>query len=315
MASDVSNFFKKLFGLRTLKTALATALALYIAMVFDLRMPVMAGLAAIVTIQTSISDSFRVSIDRLVSTLVGVLIGSFFNYINFLGFFPLILAIVLVINICIYFKWQDSITLAVMICMMIMIYSPSEPDFMPYWLYGIHRFFDTFVGLVIGFLVNYFILRPDPGEFILKTYQKSLFVCKQALKNILAGQSIAIDRFMDEVQLLNEDLRNVRKDGKYGSKYYFKLHKLSKINSGFFTAFAFLSQLSEQGQVPILSVENKEGIRKYLGQDIEIKSQVCPPDYEENYNHYLADLLALMEDLEKSVDQIKTTIRTKEKSA
>ncbi|MDO5027632.1 MAG: aromatic acid exporter family protein [Bacillota bacterium] len=315
MTTDVSTFFRKFFGLRTLKTALATALALYIAMAFDLRMPVMAGLAAIVTIQSSITNSFRASIDRLISTLVGLLIGSFFNFINFLGFFPLILAIVLVINICNYFKWKDSISLAVMISMMIMVYTPTAPDFMPYWLYGIHRFFDTFVGLLIGFLVNYFILRPDPAEFILKTYQRSLQVCESALKNILAGQTIAIDRFMEEVQLLNEDLNNLRKDGKYGSKYYFKLHRLAKINSSFFTAFAFLAQLSEEGPLPSLSDQNKDRIDSYFAKDLVIKSQGSSQTYTDNYNYYLADLLQLMEDLKEAVKDLEKSIKAKEKSA
>lgn len=309
MANDVSRFFKRFFGIRTLKTALATALALYISMVFDLRMPVMSGLAAIVTIKTSISHSFRVSVDRLVSTFVGVVIGSIFNYINFLGFFPLILSIVIVINICNYFKWEDSTTLAVMICMMIMVYTPSEPDFMPYWLYGINRFFDTFVGLVIGFLVNYFLLRPDQSEFILKTYERSLLECDQALINILSGQGIAIDWFIEEVQLLNEDLKNIKNDGKYGSKYYLKLNKLSKINSSFFTAFGFLSQLSEDGQVPLISEGNKEKLKKYFGRDIEVASVITPPDYEENYNYYLSDLLSLMEDLEEEVQELKESVK------
>ena len=108
-------YFKRFFGLRTVKTAFATALALLVARLLNLNSPIMAGLSAIITMRSSIFDSSKQSVNRMLATILGVIIASVFQYFHIGGFFPTMFGIILLINICNIMNWKDAISLSSMV--------------------------------------------------------------------------------------------------------------------------------------------------------------------------------------------------------
>lgn len=307
-------FFKKFFGIRIIKTALATSLSYYIATKIGLKMPIMACLAAITTITSSLFATIETSIRRMISTTVGILIASFFHYIGFFGFFPIMIGTILIIHICNFFNWKKAIDLSIMIFVIVIIYVPSPPEYMSFYEYGLNRFIDTAIGLIVGFIINYFLLPPDRGEFIIRTYDMALLECEDALLNILSKKSVNLKSISNKINELHSDFDAIKKDSQFGSKYLLKIYQLSNINTKFFSAFGIISQFTEEDKLPILSKENKEKLAQYFGKTIEIDSDNYSNEFELAFNFYLEELLNLLRELKENIEQIRKIIEENKKT-
>ena len=304
-------YFKRFFGLRTVKTAFATALALLVARLLNLNSPIMAGLSAIITMRSSIFDSSKQSVNRMLATILGVIIASVFQYFHIGGFFPTMFGIILLINICNIMNWKDAISLSSMVFIIVISHSPSYPNYMTYWEYGINRILDTTVGLTIGFLVNYIILPPNREEFILKTYQKSLYDIETSLKDLLKVENINLKKLIGGINSLNTELNVIINENKMVSKNSIKTSQLAKINSKFYSAIGIVTLFAEDGIVPIINEKNKESLREYFQEDIVIQTQNCPEDLELAFNYYLEELLSIMFTLRNSISEMEENfIRT-----
>ncbi|NLD18234.1 MAG: aromatic acid exporter family protein [Tissierellia bacterium] len=310
-ANMINNFFKSYFGIRIVKTAIAATLAMIIARFFDLRLPLMAGFSALITMKSSIFDSYKASYNRLLSTIVGAVIASVFQYFGFTNYLAMFLGIIAIINICNFFNWKDSTTLATMIFISVLLYNPDPTaiNYMTYWQYGMNRLLDTSVGLGIGFLVNYVILPPNSSEFILKTYEKSLLECEDALKAVLSGKKVNLEDIVTDIDKLNTELKSIREGTKFGSKYNIKTYQLAKMNSQFYSVFGTIAQFSEDGRIPILSESNKAGLKKYFGDSITVDTEIYPMEFETAFNYYLDDLLVLFSNLRDSIEGLKLRLR------
>ncbi len=304
-------YFKRFFGLRTVKTAFATALALLVARLLNLNSPIMAGLSAIITMRSSIFDSSKQSVNRMLATILGVIIASVFQYFHIGGFFPTMFGIILLINICNIMNWKDAISLSSMVFIIVISHSPSYPNYMTYWEYGINRILDTTVGLTIGFLVNYIILPPNREEFILKTYQKSLYDIETSLKDLLKVENINLKKLIGGINSLNTELNVIINENKMVSKNSIKTSQLAKMNSKFYSAIGIVTLFAEDGIVPIINEKNKESLREYFQEDIVIQTQNCPEDLELAFNYYLEELLSIMFTLRNSISEMEENfIRT-----
>ncbi len=298
-------YFKRFFGLRTVKTAFATALALLVARLLNLNSPIMAGLSAIITMRSSIFDSSKQSVNRMLATILGVIIASVFQYFHIGGFFPTMFGIILLINICNIMNWKDAISLSSMVFIIVISHSPSYPNYMTYWEYGINRILDTTVGLTIGFLVNYIILPPNREEFILKTYQKSLYDIETSLKDLLKVENINLKKLIGGINSLNTELNVIINENKMVSKNSIKTSQLAKMNSKFYSAIGIVTLFAEDGIVPIINEKNKESLREYFQEEIVIQTQNCPEDLELAFNYYLEELLSIMFTLRNSISEME----------
>ena len=68
-------------GMRTIKTGLAVAVSLFIAQLMNLKSPIFVGIAAIVSMQTTVNESLVAGKNRMLATFVGAVIGLIFSYI------------------------------------------------------------------------------------------------------------------------------------------------------------------------------------------------------------------------------------------
>ncbi|MDO5688935.1 MAG: aromatic acid exporter family protein [Tissierellia bacterium] len=306
---EVLNYFRKILGVRTLKTAIATSLAIYVGHELNLATPLLAGISAVVSMTSSVFDSYTVSINRMLSTIVGALIASFFHYIGFVGFIPIGIGIVVIINLCIILKWQKAVTLACIVFIIIMLYREGVTDTVPHWQYGLNRTLDTSVGLLVGFLVNYLILPPNRGVFLVKTYQKSLSEFKGALRDILTGKkSIHIERLIDDINAINVELQSIRNDKKLGAEHNFKVSHITQINTQFFSVFSRIQQLSESNVVPFINEENKGEIFELFHENLPIPEETTRPDVEKSYNYSLRELLSMLIVLREFIEDFEETL-------
>lgn len=306
---NYKRYFRRIFGLRILKTAIATSLAIAVAELFNLKTPLMAGISAIVSMTSSVFDSYTVSLNRLLSTILGAIIASFFQFIGFTGYIPIGIGVILVINICNYFKWKKSITLACVVFIIIMLYDKNIPNQVPYWKYGINRTMDTFVGLFVGFTVNYLVFPPNRSTFLLKTYKKTLREFEDAFKSVLTtNKEIEIGRLIDDINEINTELKSIKNDLKMGAEQKYKISHITRINTQFFSAFGLITQLTENGHVPNIDNENMIELEKYFQEPIKVLVDDTNPDFESAFNYYLNDLIKMMFVLREYVYDFEQTL-------
>ena len=102
-------------GMRTIKTALAVSLTIFIAQVLNLKSPFFAGIAAIIAMQSSVSESFNMAKNRMLSTILGAITALLFSLIAPENPFFIAIGIIIIIYLCNIFNWKKSIQLSTMV--------------------------------------------------------------------------------------------------------------------------------------------------------------------------------------------------------
>lgn len=154
-------------GKRTLKTALAVVLSLYIGNLLQLSTPLFAGFSAVVVMQGSVYDSFRVLKDRMLATITGAIVALITIATGFENYLTIGIGVIVVILLCTQFKWKNSIALGCITFLIIVVNEGGENELQ----YAFHRALDTLIGLVVGTAVNYLVFPPHPLRLIIKTYR------------------------------------------------------------------------------------------------------------------------------------------------
>lgn len=142
-------------GARVLKTGLAIVFALFFAELLNLPSPTFAGIAAIFAIQPSIYRSYLSIIEQIQGNLIGATIAVFFGLVFGHHIVAIGIAAIIVIALMRKFKLDNSLSLALVTVVAIMVYEGN--DFLEF---GLIRFATVMVGVFAAFIVNLFFLPP-----------------------------------------------------------------------------------------------------------------------------------------------------------
>ncbi|MBZ2174858.1 FUSC family protein [Schnuerera sp. xch1] len=173
----------KKVGMRTVKTALAVSITILISQLLSLNSPLIAGIAAIIAMKTSVSESFSIGKHRMFGTIVGAIIALLFSYIAPLNILSIGIGTLIVIHICNMLGWKKSITISVIVFLAIIL-NYEEGSRLNY---AMNRTLDTFIGLIVGTLINYFIVPPNPynERFIIKSINEIYNKFKDTLETAI----------------------------------------------------------------------------------------------------------------------------------
>lgn len=142
-------------GLRTVKTAVAVALALLIADLRGSPAPIFAAIGAIVAMNRTLGDAVQSCLTQFAGILLGAGFGAVFvNLFEGARYFGVALGIVGLILLCVELKLQFAVPLACIVFVSICL-SPADGAF----LYGLNRLLDTSIGLGVALVVN-IVLKP-----------------------------------------------------------------------------------------------------------------------------------------------------------
>lgn len=191
----MDNLKKYKIGLRTLKTGIAVGLSLYIASLFNLKSPIFVGIGAIMTMQSSVSESFKTGKDRMIGTFVGALVGLIFSYLLPNNYLFLTIGTIIVIYIHIVLDWKSSLTLSAIVFLAIFLNNEGAR-----LEYATNRLLDTFIGISISVLINYFIAAPNVKKTFLDAKFHILNICKDLVYNLVTNsEEIALSDFTKEL--------------------------------------------------------------------------------------------------------------------
>lgn len=144
-------------GFRNIKTAIAVFLCLVVSKILKLEYSFYAVIAAIISMESTISRSFITGKNRMLGTILGAVIGLLFALIKPESPILCAIGIVIIISLCNRLKWSKSVTIAGIVFIAIMVNMNGKNP----WLYSLNRIIDTFIGITIAVLVNYFIVPPN----------------------------------------------------------------------------------------------------------------------------------------------------------
>jgi len=185
-------------GLRTVKTALAVTISIFLSQLLKLEFPYFVAMTAIISMDRTARLSINMGRNRVIGTLIGALIGILFATIDqgnplLAGF-----GILLIILISNSLKLPGSITVGSFVCVAIMVHIPANitPLF-----YGLHRTLDSLFGAFIAFVVNISVM---PG-YSVKRLDEKLVNFYPILDNTLNKfDSIKLDDFLQINAKFNE---------------------------------------------------------------------------------------------------------------
>ncbi|MFZ2330030.1 MAG: aromatic acid exporter family protein [Atribacterota bacterium] len=142
-------------GARTIKTGIAVTLSLFLSNYIPYSMPLLAGAAAIICMQPSITVGIQKGLIRTKATLLGGLFGLLLHYIFGNNLFAIGAGVSMVIWICHRLKWEEGIALASLIAMAVMLRVSAEV--LPYTT---GRVISTLIGIVVATFINTVIAPP-----------------------------------------------------------------------------------------------------------------------------------------------------------
>ncbi|MCR2044768.1 FUSC family protein [Anaerosalibacter massiliensis] len=193
-------------GMRTIKTAIAVSLTIFIAQLINLKNPLFAGIAAIIAMQSSVVGSFKAGKNRMLGTVFGAVIGLFCSLISPNNPIVIGLGIMVVIYLLNLLEWQKSASIAAIVFLSITLNQQTGNRLS----YSIYRTLDTFVGIIIATFVNFFILPPK--------YENKV---ESSCNDILArSMSLIKGLIWENKKIENEELENIRINLETLENYY-----------------------------------------------------------------------------------------------
>ena len=140
-------------GLRTVKTGLAVALALFFADLRGSPLPIFAAIGAIVAMSRTVGDAFETCRTQFFGILLGAGFGAVFvNLFEGFRYIGTGLGLILLILLCVQLRLQFAVPLACIVFVSICL-SPANEAFE----YGANRLLDTSIGLATALAVNVLI--------------------------------------------------------------------------------------------------------------------------------------------------------------
>lgn len=269
-------------GMRTFKTALSVALSLFIANLLNLNSPSLVGIAAIVAMQSSVNESLIAGKNRMLATFVGAVVALFFSYTLPQNYFFLGLGIIVVIHIHNIFGWKQSLSLSAIVFLAIFLNQEGSRLF-----YATNRLLDTFIGIIVSTLINYFIATPDDKQSFIYIRDHLYTVIKSLIYDVITNpnqiENAAFKEELDEYNQSFEALKNeMHMDFSKGKSYNVAndiVVILNKVDKNILT-------ILELNMVPILNEENTSlfeqlYFKKYNSPDREIS------DLDIIYNYHI----------------------------
>lgn len=292
--------YKYRIGMRTLKTALAVVIGLYISYLLDLDSAIFVSIAAVSTMKPSMSESLEDFKKRLFTCVFGVMVGYFFSKISVVEYLePLIagLGILLTIYILVVVKMKDMTQLS---CIVFVASFCSNSD---KFYYATNRIIGTVIGIIVGVLVNYFISSPNVWEDFILAARSCYRSSNLVLKQILSGEKVDLSEFNRELASVTKLYKLLEKEADTPFQYRYKKISREKRIMSLIESISVRLEVVENMDADHFSFEvSQEALKRYdleeeYSSDLDVEDRV--------YNYHIEYILKYMDQLKEEIENIK----------
>ena len=290
----MEKIIKNKVGMRTVKTGISVSLGMLLAQLFNLRSPIFVIIGAIMSMRASVSESFIMGKDRMLGTLVGAAIGLITSNIFPQNALFLGLGIIIIIYIHNLFNWKPSISLSAIVFSVIFINTgPGQLS------YAANRTLDTFVGIAVSMLVNYFIASPNKESLFLEGIKDIYQDSKEILYNIVRGKSIDVEEIKKTIGSSEEEYDALKQDidmNFYKTDSEGNLNRIILILDDIYNNIRTLSKIKTE---PVLTIENIKMMQELYNLAVLTNFDYELEDLDIVYNYHLKELLSDLLYMEK----------------
>jgi uncharacterized membrane protein YgaE (UPF0421/DUF939 family) len=227
--------------MRNIKTAISVLICIAISKVFNNTIPFYACIASVITMQSAVHHSFTIGKNRMFGTIIGALCGLIFTLISPNNMFLTSIGIVLIIYFLNIFERKNSISIACIVFLAIMLnLNEGSP-----LLYSFNRVIETFVGIVVSVLVNYLIFYPNYLEDLQKDAKilvSNIFSISKDISNY--NTEINISNLNAQISKLEKSLDSYLNEIQKKDMQDKDILKINKILESSRTAYNHLTILS-----------------------------------------------------------------------
>ena len=246
-------------GMRNIKTAISVFLCMIILNAFQNTSSFYACIAAVITMQGTVHGSFTSGKSRMVGTIIGATWGLVLALISPSNIFLTTLGIIFVIYILSFFEEKDSISIACVVFLAIMININQDSAL----IYSLKRVVETFMGISIAVLVNYLIFPPKYLNKIQKHSKvliDNIFVMSKDVFNFNTNANLS--SINAQISKLQKSLDSYSSEIRRGETKEHNLLKVNKLIETSKTAYNHLITLTALSLSPSNCYINKNNCAK-----------------------------------------------------
>ena len=190
-------------GARVLKTGMAVALAVYLSSLLGFPSPIIAAVAAIFTIQPSISRSWQQVTDQLQTNFLGAFVA--ITAVRLFGNTAIAVGLVCIIVILISIRLRMESSIGLTLVTVVAVMEANEQG----WLFAVERFSMVLAGMGAAFVVNALLFPPRPRkqfvEQVHQAYGQLSLLLRMAISNEMKE-----DVHRKETEKLHNTLRKLQ---------------------------------------------------------------------------------------------------------
>lgn len=278
-------------GMRTVKTGLAVSISIMLCTLFKSKSPIFAGIGAIMAMQSSVSESFIMGKNRMLGTFVGAIIGLLFSLTIpqnplFIG-----IGVMIVIHLCYIMGWNKALQLSAIVFMGIALNPRLDAKFS----YAIFRIIDTFIGIIVGMVINYFISAPNMERNIRNSIETLYYECKKIIYSLIWKQEeVDLKELKSDIKSLTETYEALSKDidlnifkNKDSNSYTKILYIADAIETN-------ISLLSKMDKIPFIDGKNQRLLMELFNKPLDPRENMVKEDIDIVYNYHLNQSLNLL---------------------
>lgn len=277
-------------GMRTIKTVIAVILTLIISDILKLNSPLLASIAAIMAMESSISESITTGKNRMYGTILGGVVGLVLSYILPGNFIFITVGFILLITICNILGIDKAVRMAMIVLLAIALNYDGGKERINYAFF---RTLDTLIGVAIGTAINYFIRPPNVEEKIKRIIDNAYTDINNILDKLIWNQEInEIDKFKKDIVEIGDGYKVFMKDLRFhmgksnNSLYYEKLfNSFEKTNS-------HLSVIWSIKEYPLINDKNRTTIERYFNKNILDQNNKELDNLDLVFNYHLEKILS-----------------------
>ncbi len=289
-------------GMRTIKTAFAVSFTIFISNILNLKSPFFAGIAAIIAMQTSVSESLSRGKDRMYGTVFGAVVAMLFSYLAPENVISTGIGILIIIYICNILGLKKSIQLSTMVFLSIIL-NHDEGSRLNYALY---RTMDTLVGLIIGTAINYFIVPPNMEARIEEMIDKTYFEIKGMIEGIIyQGEKPSLEDFKKYLIDMEENYTILKKDSRLSLGKPHDTSNYDWIFTAFSNIYSNLKIILSIEKSPIINERNRRALEEIFDKEITSSDEDSLDELDLVYNYHLNELLNGLNHIDECLSRIK----------
>lgn len=298
----MDNYVKsnKRIGLRSIKTAVAVMIGLYLSYIFKLYTPLYTSIACVTSMQSSVYDSVKDVTKRGFTAVFGVTLGYLLSKLTENPYLEILVCgfgVLLILFLLKQFKLNRMASLS---CIVFMASYFSKID---KFQYGLNRVIGTIIGMLVGLIVNLIVARP---RLDLDFYNDAI-TQRDILRNIFIN---IIKRDERNIEFVSGSRKSVEeKFEKLLKEYETIMHpKMDIVHAkelkGIFSNLEISLNLLNLLEPRVLDYENRIKLLEDFGIETT-EEEVEESELSIVYNYQVANILRCFEEMEDILEKIK----------